>query len=119
LGTVPIGGSGWYEQTAGVCEFPADPALTAEELTDLGSQPIAVRRRGPDHASPAASEGANGVHVRADDFVYRISANETVIAVAGPAVERDPVVDVLECNAPADSCKRTLANRRGVGLSLD
>ncbi len=78
LGTVPIGGSGWYEQTAGVCEFPADRALTTEELTDLGSRPIAVRRRDGDDASVVASEGADGQHVRADDFVYRVSANETV-----------------------------------------
>ena len=78
LGALPIGASGWYEQTAGVCEFPADRALTAEELSDLGSQPIAVCRRDGDEVSVVASEGADGKHVRADEFVHRIGANETV-----------------------------------------
>ena len=35
LGKVPIGGGNWYEQTAGVCDFPADRRLTAAELTRL------------------------------------------------------------------------------------
>jgi hypothetical protein len=77
LGRVPIGQDGWYEQTAGVCEFPADRVLTAAELAQLASTPIGVRQRTGGTTAIVATEGADGVHVRAEDFVYRMSANET------------------------------------------
>jgi hypothetical protein len=76
LAKVPIGGGNWYEQTAGVCEFPADRELTATELTELRSRPVAVRQRVGDDISVVAREGVDGVHVRADGFVYRMSADE-------------------------------------------
>jgi hypothetical protein len=77
LGRLPIGDGDWYEQTAGVCEFPADRALTAAELTQLGSHPIAVRNNDGAAATVVAVEGADGKHVRAENFVYRLSANES------------------------------------------
>jgi hypothetical protein len=77
LGRLPIGDGDWYEQTAGVCEFPADRALTAAELTQLGSHPIAVRKNDGAAATVVAVEGADGKHVRAENFVYRLSANES------------------------------------------
>ena len=77
LGKLPIGDGDWYEQTAGVCEFPADRALTAAELTQLGSHPIAVRNNDGAAATVVAVEGADGKHVRAENFVYRLSANES------------------------------------------
>ena len=75
LGKVPIGGGKWYEQTAGVCDFPADRRLTAAELARLESEPIGIQAREGDAAGLLAHEGV-GIHVRADDFVYRLSANE-------------------------------------------
>ena len=74
LGTVPIGDGDWYEHTAGVCDFPVDRALTAAERTQLSSTPIAVRQR--IDGKVVAREGADGIHVRAEDFVYRLSAND-------------------------------------------
>ena len=77
LGRVPIGPSGWYEQTAGICEFPADRPLSADELTQLASTPIAVVQQAAGGATPVAAEPADGLHVRADDFVFRMSARDT------------------------------------------
>jgi hypothetical protein len=74
LGGVPVGPTGWYEQTAGVCEFPADRPFSDAELTQLAVAPIVVRQQG----AIVAREGADGLHVRADDFVYRMSANDVV-----------------------------------------
>jgi hypothetical protein len=76
LGRLPIGGSGWYEQTAGVCEFPADRTLSAEELNQLGANPVAVRQHRAADTPVVALEGVDGKHVRAEDFVYRLSANK-------------------------------------------
>jgi hypothetical protein len=77
LGKVPIGDGDWYERTAGVCEFPPDRVLTAKELTKLETTPLAVRQRVG--GNTVASEGVDGVHVRAEDFVYRMSANDDEI----------------------------------------
>jgi hypothetical protein len=74
LGRVPIGGPGWYELTAGICEFPADRPLSAEELDRLDATPIAVQ----EGTAIVAAEGSDGLHVRADDFVYRMSASDKV-----------------------------------------
>jgi hypothetical protein len=76
LGQVPIGGSGWYEQTAGICEFPADRALSVAELAKLESTPIAVRQQTASGPAIIAREGLDGLHVRADNFVHRMSAND-------------------------------------------
>jgi hypothetical protein len=51
LGRVPIGGDNWYEQTAGVCEFPPDRALSSAELNELAANPIAVRQNGTGDAT--------------------------------------------------------------------
>jgi hypothetical protein len=79
LGRVPIGPAGWYEQTAGICELPSDRPLTAAEMEQLATTPIAVAQQaaGGGGATVIASEGLDGLHVRADDFVYRMSANDT------------------------------------------
>jgi hypothetical protein len=72
LGPISIGPGKWYEQTAGICEFPSDRTLTDDELTQLRTTPIVVQQNG----TTVASEGVDGLHVRADDFVYRMSAND-------------------------------------------
>jgi len=74
FGRVPIGRIGWYEQTAGVCEFPPDRPFSDSELAQLGTTPIIVKQ----DDTVVAREGADGLHVRADDFVCRMSANDVV-----------------------------------------
>jgi hypothetical protein len=74
IGKVAVSEANWYEQTAGVCEFPADRTLTAAELAQLAATPIVVRQRIGGTTAVVASEGVDGVHVRAEDFVYRLSA---------------------------------------------
>jgi hypothetical protein len=80
FGRLPIGPAGWYEQTAGVCEFPADRPLSDAEMAQLGVTPIVVVQRTAAGTTVVASEGTDGLHVRADDFVYRISANDVASA---------------------------------------
>lgn len=80
FGRIPIGPDGWYEQTAGVCEFPADRPLSDAELAQLGATPVAVVQQTDAGQAVVAIEGSDGLHVRADDFVYRMSANDTQTA---------------------------------------
>jgi hypothetical protein len=76
LGRIPIGPTGWYEQTAGVCEFPVDRPLTDAEMAQLSATPIVVVQQTAAGTTVVASEGTDGLHVRADEFVYRMSAND-------------------------------------------
>jgi hypothetical protein len=71
---VPIGGRGWYGETAAICEFPRDRKLTAVEMQRLQSTPIAVRQQSDGSQDIIDQEGSDGLHVRAEAFVYRISA---------------------------------------------
>jgi hypothetical protein len=77
FGRIPIGPDGWYEQTAGICEFPSDRPLSNAEMAQLGTTPIAVVQQTDAGRAFVAGEGSDGLHVRADDFVYRMSANDT------------------------------------------
>jgi hypothetical protein len=77
FGRIPIGPGRWYEQTAGICEFPADRPLSDAEMTQLAATPIAVVQQTDDGQAVVAIEGSDGLHVRADDFVYRMSANDS------------------------------------------
>ncbi len=78
FGRMPIGPAGWYQQTAGICEFPADRPLSDSELAQLATTPIVVKQQAPGGLLLVAREGADGMHVRADDFVCRMSANDVV-----------------------------------------
>jgi hypothetical protein len=80
FGQIPIGPPGWYEQTAGVCEFPADRSFSDEELARLAANPITVMQRRAGSSVPVAREGADGLHARADDFVFRVSAGQAASA---------------------------------------
>jgi hypothetical protein len=77
FGRVPIGAAGWYEQTAGVCEFPPDRPLAAGEMAQLGATPIGVVQQTATGATLVAAEGADGLHVRAEELVYRMSSDGT------------------------------------------
>jgi hypothetical protein len=77
LGQLTIGGNNWYETTACICEFPPDRKLTSSELASLKNTPIALATSsGNGSATLVATEGLDGLHVRADDFVYRMSPND-------------------------------------------
>jgi hypothetical protein len=78
FGRVPIGPPGWYQQTAGVCEFPADRPLSDSELAKLATTPIVVKQQTAAGPLLVAREGADGMHVRADDFVCRMGANDVL-----------------------------------------
>ena len=81
IGPVPIKSGRWYEQTAGICELPAGRPLSDDELRQLATTPLDVVQQTAAGATRVAAEGSDGLHVRADDFVYRMSARgtETVI----------------------------------------
>lgn len=69
LGNVRYRDTGWYESTAGVQTFP----VTDAQLNALASNPLAVAV----NRQPFLQENADGVYVRADQFVYRLSAGES------------------------------------------
>jgi hypothetical protein len=69
IGAVSYRDKGWYESTAGVQTFP----LTDAVLTALTSNSVAVAIGG----QPVLLENPNGVYVRADQFVYRLSPGDT------------------------------------------
>jgi hypothetical protein len=74
LGTLDYTQEGWYERTAGVQAFPPDRRLTEAELTALETCRLAVTRNG----QVALRENDDGQYVRADQFVQRVSPNESV-----------------------------------------
>ena len=78
LGEVSYRDDGWYERTAGVVTFPADRALTAEELQSIASNRLAVSLAGASGtATPAVTEPQGGLYVRADGFVFRLDPGAT------------------------------------------
>lgn len=58
--------AGWYEQTAGIQAFTIDPST-------IQSNRLAVSVDG----TTTLMENSGGIYVRADNFVYRVNANET------------------------------------------
>jgi hypothetical protein len=78
LGTVTVGGDGWYEQTAGIVEVPPDRPLSTDEMTKLRTTPIALAGQSPTGSlSMLAKEGVDGLHVRPDRFFFRLSPGGT------------------------------------------
>lgn len=57
--------AGWYEQTAGIQAFTIDPST-------IQSNRLAVSVAG----TTTLMENTGGIYVRADNFVYRVNANE-------------------------------------------
>ncbi|MEO5931733.1 MAG: hypothetical protein ABIR47_17495, partial [Candidatus Kapaibacterium sp.] len=77
--TIDYTGDGWYPRTAGVTELPADRQLTGTELASIASAPLAILRAPSGAiATPAITEPANGLFVRADQFVFRLNPGERV-----------------------------------------
>ena len=72
LGDIPYQQPGWYESTAGVASLPADGRLTQDELDAVAANPLSVIAGDGPAAVTAVAEPADGLHVRADDFVFRL-----------------------------------------------
>jgi hypothetical protein len=75
VATFAYGGDGWYERTAGICEIPSDGPLSNDQLAQIALSPLLLLDPANGNAVVAA-EAANGAHVRADQFVYRLDAGE-------------------------------------------
>ena len=77
LGSVEIGSPNWYTETAGICEVPVDRQLSIPELAALESSPIALWGLNAQGAAGIiAQEGSDGLYVRADSFVVRMSSGD-------------------------------------------
>jgi hypothetical protein len=77
LGTFDYQQAGWYDTTAGIADFDfsADPWCVA----NISSRPLAlVRPRADKNYDVLVQETLGGLYIRADDFVCRINADETV-----------------------------------------
>lgn len=69
IGDASYRDAGWYPSTAGVQSF----ALKDAAIAALPSNPVAVRLNG----QIVLQENPDGVYVRADQFVYRLSPGDT------------------------------------------
>jgi hypothetical protein len=80
LGTIPAAtytDASWYPTTAGIVELPAGRALSSDELSAIQNSPLdlwLVDANG--NETPGIAEPTNGVYLRADQFVYRLSPGE-------------------------------------------
>lgn len=74
-GVIPAQGGTWYEETAGICEFPADRAFTQAELDVLENNPLVAVASG-NHANRVCWEDATGLYVTTDRHAFRLSAGE-------------------------------------------
>ncbi len=75
LGTLPSStytAAGWYEQTAGIVDLPADRKLSDAELATLGGTALQVSTA----AGAIAQEQNGGQWVRADNFFYRLNPGD-------------------------------------------
>jgi hypothetical protein len=95
---------GWYEQTAGVVALPVDAA----QLDHAAEAPLTLASVAPDPTGAIISEAADGLHVRADQFVFRLEPEDAPIASVyatrfgnlAPGVAIDVALD-LDAVAPA------------------
>jgi hypothetical protein len=79
LGQISYTEQGWYERTAGVVTLPLDRPLTPQELETIAGNPLAVMSASADGGpAPAGSEPTGGLHVRADQFVFRVDAGDSL-----------------------------------------
>lgn len=74
LGEVVYTAPDFYTVRAGVVEFPPGRALTGQELTSLASAPVVLFHTTPNGDTVlVASEGNDGLYIRADANVFRIN----------------------------------------------
>jgi hypothetical protein len=72
IDTIDYLDAGWYERTAGIVSLPSDRALTSDEVAAIRENPLSLRTAG----TAAISEPPLGLHVRADQFVFRLDPGE-------------------------------------------
>jgi hypothetical protein len=67
----------WYANTAGIVAFPPDRPLTDDELAAASASPLVLYAPAADGVwTLAISEPANGLFVRADQFVFRLNPGD-------------------------------------------
>jgi hypothetical protein len=101
----------WYPATGGVVAFPPGRPLTDDELSAVESGPlslVATTAGGPPKV--VVGEPADGLYVRADQFVFRLDPGEAAVADlyatrfgrphAGAAVITVPVPGQLQPDSP-------------------
>jgi hypothetical protein len=66
-----------YEENAGIFELPTAGVLSAAQMTLLEKTPIGLAQVDGPTARLIASEGADGLCARADEFVFRMSPGES------------------------------------------
>lgn len=67
---------GWYGRTAGVVVLPLD----ATQLSAAARAPLTLAGTAPGATGASVSEAADGLHVRADRFVYRLDPGDVPTA---------------------------------------
>ena len=104
---------GWYENTAGVVDLPADRALTDDELAQVAGHPLLIAAVNDGQRSVAIEE--TPVYVRADLFVARLDP-ETPWVVRFHVTERGQpkanaqvTLQVSRPPGPADAVTRLMA----------
>jgi hypothetical protein len=70
---IPYADAGWYESTAGIVSVQLN-----EQAGQAANTPLGVVRVGADNTlTPLLAEAANGMWLRADEFVFRLSPGGT------------------------------------------
>lgn len=89
----------WYPQTAGIVEFP----LTKQTQAAVASAPLGIAIGGSSAAPVVVQEMQDGLYVRADLFVYRLSPGQTATATfyATRFGEPLPKAEIAIFNNPA------------------
>lgn len=71
---IPYADPGWYESTAGIVSVRLDETQAGQ----AADTPLGVVLVGPDNTlTPLLAEAADGMWLRADDFVFRLSPGDT------------------------------------------
>jgi len=79
IGEIPYGSPGWYENTAGIAELPANRSLTTQEMELFESLPLAIVAERPPQGGQRRLLVEPDTHVRADMFVARVNPGASVV----------------------------------------
>jgi hypothetical protein len=72
VGDIPYSESQWYQKTAGIITFP----LTAEQLSQAMTSPLAVVGGAAGAGPPLLAEADDGIWIRADTYVFRLNPGD-------------------------------------------
>lgn len=70
----------WYPTTAGIVAFPPGRPLTDDEFAAAATEPLTLYALSAGEWAPVISESANGLFVRADQFVFRLNPGDEAVA---------------------------------------